>query len=239
MVKYEILMQDISRRIRSGQWTEGMLMPTENELCKLYNVSRITVRRALDELERQGEIYRVQGKGTFIKGKSLASGAGTQGFKQAMADQGIKLSSHIISKELVEAPAIVKQNLIFQTENTTVWRIVRLRTDGNTPIAYMETYVTKELGDMMIAHGLEDASFYALYEEIFGTSSIDTSGFITAINATGDIAENLGLKENEAAILFKSIAYISNEKPVQLDFSYFNPKTYQFSYNLNKKNFNK
>ena len=239
MVKYELLMQDISKRIRSGLWSEGMLMPTENELCKLYSVSRITVRRALDELERQGEILRVQGKGTFIRRKPLASGAGTRGFKKAMEDQGIELTSTILEKELVSAPQYVRENLVFTTEDTSVWRFVRLRKSKDTPIAYMETYVTRELGDEMLKHELENASFYALYEEIFGTSVMDTAGFITAINATGKIADSLGLQENEAAILFKSIAYIESEKPVQLDFSYFNPKSYQFSYNLEKKHLSK
>lgn len=236
MVKYELIMRDISQRIASGLWTEGMLMPTENELCNIYGVSRITVRRALDELERAGEITRVQGKGTFIKHKPLASGASHKGFKSAMADQGLIITSRLISREIVQAPLWVQEKLILKNGDNRVWHFVRIRKTGDTPIAYMETYVSKELGDQMIEYNLSEESFYALYGKIFGCPVADTSGYVTAVNTTGWTAKHLGLKDNDASILFKSVAYLEDGRPVQVDYSYFNPKSYQFSYNLNRGN---
>ena len=62
---YHQLTRVLISRIRSGEWKVDERMPTERELCELFGVSRITVRQALEELEREGWIVRRQGKGTF------------------------------------------------------------------------------------------------------------------------------------------------------------------------------
>lgn len=59
--------KDLLRKIESGEFAEGNLLPTEKELCKLYKVSQITVRRAVGELTHENILVRQQGKGTFIR----------------------------------------------------------------------------------------------------------------------------------------------------------------------------
>src|SRR4030042_4464897 len=59
---YEIL----KKKIESSEWQIGSQIPTEEDLCKMFNVSRVTVRTAVLELVRQGYLKRQQGKGTFI-----------------------------------------------------------------------------------------------------------------------------------------------------------------------------
>lgn len=62
--------QDIVDKIESGYYPPGSLLPTESEFCKIYDVSRTTLRTALNHLLMEGAIYRKQGKGTFVaKGK--------------------------------------------------------------------------------------------------------------------------------------------------------------------------
>jgi DNA-binding LacI/PurR family transcriptional regulator len=57
-------------RIRAGEWSAGAPIPSENELCERFHVSRITVKQALDALVEKGTVYRIQGKGTFISATS-------------------------------------------------------------------------------------------------------------------------------------------------------------------------
>ncbi|MCY8243976.1 GntR family transcriptional regulator, partial [Bacillus haynesii] len=62
--------QDIVDKIESGYYPPGSLLPTESEFCKMFDVSRTTLRTALNHLLMEGAIYRKQGKGTFVaKGK--------------------------------------------------------------------------------------------------------------------------------------------------------------------------
>ena len=67
---YMRIQQYITAKIRSGEWPEGSLLPTEAELSKQFGCSRITVTTALRELVKDGVIYRIQGKGTYVSPKS-------------------------------------------------------------------------------------------------------------------------------------------------------------------------
>jgi GntR family transcriptional regulator len=59
---YTIFLEKIER----GEWQSGMQIPPEDELCRIYNVSKVTVREAIQELVREGYLKRQQGKGTFV-----------------------------------------------------------------------------------------------------------------------------------------------------------------------------
>lgn len=65
-VKYEIIKEYICENIQNGVYQADQKIPSENELCRLYDTSRITVRKAIDELVLVGMLYRVQGVGTFV-----------------------------------------------------------------------------------------------------------------------------------------------------------------------------
>lgn len=66
MPKYLVVMSSLIDRINAGEFIPNYMLPSENELIKAYNVSRITVRKALDEMESQEYVFRRQGKGTFV-----------------------------------------------------------------------------------------------------------------------------------------------------------------------------
>jgi GntR family transcriptional regulator len=69
--KYYLLKKEIVHQIDNEVFKDGELIPSERELVQKYGVSRITVRRAIDELVSEGYLYRVQGKGTFVKSNLL------------------------------------------------------------------------------------------------------------------------------------------------------------------------
>lgn len=71
--KYEIIRNKIEEKIVSGVYQENDKIPSENELCQIYESSRITVRKALDELVTKGVLYRQQGRGTFVRPKAPVS----------------------------------------------------------------------------------------------------------------------------------------------------------------------
>jgi DNA-binding GntR family transcriptional regulator len=72
--KYPIIKQALKSRLLTGLYRPGQAIPSETQLAKEFTVSRMTARRALDELEREGLIYRVQGSGSFPTGQRFQQG---------------------------------------------------------------------------------------------------------------------------------------------------------------------
>ena len=70
---YFQLRENLTQKILSREWEPGARIPTEKELCEMYDVSRITVRKALDELEQLGYIVRRQGKGNYVNPNSMVN----------------------------------------------------------------------------------------------------------------------------------------------------------------------
>ncbi|MCX7917511.1 MAG: GntR family transcriptional regulator [bacterium] len=66
---YRLVKDEIKKKIEKGIYKVGQLIPSENKLTQIYNVSRITVIKAINELVNEGYLYRIQGKGTFVKNR--------------------------------------------------------------------------------------------------------------------------------------------------------------------------
>lgn len=103
----------IKDKIESGEWPAGNQIPTEDDLCKMYDVSKVTVREAIQELVREGCLKRQQGKGTFvmysvpIQGLSMRTrlseyiyGEGVTVNKEVL-ERGVRRTSEDVSKFLM------------------------------------------------------------------------------------------------------------------------------------------
>ena len=86
--------------IQSGAYPEGSKLPSEKELCEKYHVSRITVRKAIEQLESNGMIYSVHGKGTFVKNATIDSSLmKVSSFGDTLAQKGFQGFTRITSYE--------------------------------------------------------------------------------------------------------------------------------------------
>src|SRR5690554_2418523 len=86
---YYQLLDVIEEKIRNDTWPRGEQIPAERELCEMFGVSRITVRKAIDELTRSGKLTRIQGKGTFVAEQPISQKLGSiYSFSQEMEKQG-------------------------------------------------------------------------------------------------------------------------------------------------------
>ena len=97
---YEQLKNAIRKEIDEKKYSSGDRMPSEAELEKLYNVSRITVRRAIKELCDEEVLVRRQGKGTFVIGEENRTrlDCGVKGFHESVQSNGRNVSSEIVDK---------------------------------------------------------------------------------------------------------------------------------------------
>lgn len=224
--KYKEMYTDMKHKITTGVWQENSPIPTEAKLCKLYSVSRITARHALEDLEKEGYILRIQGKGTFVNAKQLKHGERQKGFTQIMAEEGFIISTKVISKELVEARGEVLE-WMHLSPGTMVYKFRRLRSIGKTPIVLMDEYIKKELGEKLLSYDLENISFWKLFREIEKEDIEDNPCTVTACTPDDDVCTLLQVPLKSAHILFRSIA-VMNSTPIEFTTAVFNAEYTEF-----------
>lgn len=113
---------DIKNRILSKQYMPGDKLPTENELSDQYNVSKITIRKAIQNLSDEGYVNKVQGKGTFINFKKDKLYLNkTSGFKESLSSLGHASRHDIIQASFLNADEDIAEKLMIPMGTKVVY----------------------------------------------------------------------------------------------------------------------
>ena len=223
-----LILQDY---ILLGDWNPGFLLPTEQELCDTYGISRITARKALDDLAQAGFIERIQGKGSIVKDRRKNAIIQVQGFTASTNGSGRRARTEILSKELVYGKKDINKILELH-EDEPVWSYRRLGYVNDVPAVLMNHYVSKKLGDKMNEYILHEKSFFSMYEKILKNPITSLENTVVAVNASSETAKILGIAENSAQMWFRGIAYIEGNIPVEVNNSIFRADYYEFKTTL-------
>ncbi|HWQ79884.1 MAG TPA: GntR family transcriptional regulator [Anaerovoracaceae bacterium] len=143
-------------------WAPGNKIPTEQELCEQYNVSRITVRRALKALEDKSHIVRIPGKGTFVCEPKIEQPLGNfYSFSEQIERMNMIPSSRMYELRLIEAPPETAKLFGLDADNRVYFGI-RLRLANNEPIAIEYFYLPAYLFPDLTAKEIEEYGLYNL-----------------------------------------------------------------------------
>ena len=142
---WEQVHEDILRRINQNEWKSGGMIPTEMELCDMYNVSRITMRKAIEELVLMGYLIRHRGKGTFVRVSHLDRQLSKfYSFSESLKGVGINEVAEVLALEEMPASEIVAEKLEM-VQGLMVYRIMRLRSVNRLPYAVETSFIPKSL----------------------------------------------------------------------------------------------
>ncbi|MDN5342228.1 MULTISPECIES: GntR family transcriptional regulator [Oceanotoga] len=141
---YKQVMDDLERKIINGVYKIGELIPPEPELMSAYNVSRITIRRAIDDLSKKGYLDKRPGKGTFVINKHISMGTQEKiklkSFSQKMRDMNIELHTKILSFKRVKVDIKSFDKAI--PTNSHYYLLKRQRSINKEIIMEFDTYVS-------------------------------------------------------------------------------------------------
>lgn len=122
---YTILIE----KIEKGEWPHGRQIPTEDELCRLYDVSKVTVREAVQELVREGYLYRQQGKGTFVRYTMPPLGIVMRArLTEDIFGGEVKARKQMVKSFVTQVPEGVRN--ILKTENVVHYMLFKKLIDG-------------------------------------------------------------------------------------------------------------
>lgn len=153
--------------INAGNYQPDDKLPSENELADLYNVPRLTARKAYKRLQELDYIYSIQGKGSFVKNRWKQIPlmlSGNQSFSQKMQELGYDYRSVNIGCELVSHHQNICQALGAGQTVNKVYKISRLRYVDGRPIALHNSFVSEALFPNIADEGRAITSMFNYYK---------------------------------------------------------------------------
>ena len=163
---YFQLKEIIKEKIVEGKLNPGDLIPSERELSEKYEISRPTIRQALQELVNEGLLYREKGKGTFVAKPKIKYGfiQNLTTFYDDMKKKGYKLKTKIRRKELKKVTEVVANKLNLKNDDQIIF-LDRVRLIDNEPIVRVMNFVPYKKCPELMDVDLEDKSLYKVMEE--------------------------------------------------------------------------
>lgn len=216
--KYYIIKNRIIEMINSEEITEAGMIPSERELVSMFNVSRITVKRAIDELVNEGYLYRIQGKGTFIKSDEgnhdLVS---LMSCTQDIIRMGMTPSKKLIFHSVQEADAVRVKRLQL-AKGDKVLMLKRVYYADNEPLNYTTTYLPCKVFPGIEDYDFSKESIYDVVENKYGVKITKTQRTLEAVLAIDEAADHLELVQKEPVILFRAVTMgIVNGKEIPIE----------------------
>ena len=227
---YEIL----KKKIEANEWPVGSQIPTEEELCKMFNISRVTVRTAIMELVRHGYLKRQQGRGTFIFKNTGSEGLTmTTSFKEIMLDDEVNYSPNVLVRTVMMPIDDLHIKLDISPDKHVIY-IKRLWSVGSEPIVIQETYIPYHICPLLLEDDLENNSLFELFEKKYSIKITKVKTDIDIIYLNADEAVLLKLLEGSTATLLTQYFY-SGETLLMYTRSIKRPDRFKFFMKFERK----
>ncbi len=231
---YMQLLEILKKKIEGGEWPIGSQIPTEEKLCKTYNVSRATVRSAILELVRQGYLKRQQGKGTFIYRNVISEGLiMLTNFKELMFEPGLTFSTNLLAKTVMMPVDDLEIKLDILQDKHIIY-IKRLRKIDNEPILFQESYIPHHICPLLLEEDIENNSLFELFEKKYGIKITRVKNHFDITHLKTDESRLLGLPEGSAVLLLTQQFY-SGETQIMYTRSVKRSDKFKFLMELERK----
>jgi GntR family transcriptional regulator len=224
----------LREQILSGVYADRALVPTEQALGERFGVSRITAKRALDELAAEGLVVRQRGRGTTVVGRlpSRPLTANISGLLENLLMLGLKTSVAIVEFAYVAAPEAVRKALDLR-DGAEVQRAVRVRSHDGAPLSYTVSFVPAAIGRAYDKRDLMTNPLLALLERagILIGSADQTIG---AALADTVVAPLLGVRVGSPLLSITRTVFDQNGRPVEHINILYRPDRYQYRMKLTR-----
>src|SRR5215831_1407424 len=204
-------------RIANGSLAPGSRLPSEDSLVQEYAVSRTTIRAAIQSLVQRGLVEIRRGKGTYVTQPKITQElTELTGFVEDMQALGRQPTAKVLHQQIVAANQVVARRLALP-QGTPVVRIQRVRLADSRPLSYDETYLPKELGEMVIADNLDTEPIFSLLEQKYNTPLVEAEYQLEAVCADATVATALRIGVGSAIFLIERTSYSIGHRPVDYE----------------------
>ena len=219
---YLRLKDDIKQKIKSGEYYKNMRLPSENTLSNEWGISRMTVRRALDELTREGLLYKTRGSGTFVAANRFSQ-CDIMSFSEMVKIRGLVPKTIVLEKTFVCDDEIALT--MHLPKSSVFYKVKRLRLADNTPVGIESVYLPLQYCDSPDRLELE-GSLYEGLKHLYGWDILRQDIAITADIPTKEEKEILKLSKGEPVLKTEGISLEEEGKPLLFEKNVYSSNSY-------------
>jgi GntR family transcriptional regulator len=216
-------------KIATSLLKPGDTIPSENDLIKQYEISRGTVRQALQLLIQEGLLERFPGRGSFVTFPKIQQNAVRQmGFvTQAILESGKVPTARIIESRQFAAPAFLQTKMKLQP-NESIFFVKRLRFADGEHLAIENAYLRYDIGQVLIHEDLT-GSLYKLLQEKYNIQLYRSENTIEAARADEHTAKILDIAQGDPVLKIDRLVYLQDERPFEYSEDIFRADRIKFS----------
>jgi GntR family transcriptional regulator len=204
----------IAAEIAAGSLAVGDRVPTEEGLVERFGVSRITVRRAVQNLVARGLVEVRWGRGTFVAAPRITQPlTALTGFVEDMVALGRTATAKVLRVEVVPAPAGVAGELDLDA-GTYVIHIERVRLADGQPISLDDTYLPRDVGERIAADDLARLPVFELLEQKYAVPLVEATYRLSATGADPHAAAELRIAAGDPVFRIERTSFTTGSRPV-------------------------
>ena len=213
---YQQIIDWMRKQISAGTWPEHYRLPSEFELAAEFDVSRGTIRKAINELTSEGVLVTIHGRGTFVESTVIEQPLAEQliAFSEALIDKKISYQTQVVRQEIEIPPQRIASLLSLQ-DGVPALTLERVRSVRQTPINYLLNYVNPQY-----CPGIEKVDFsrYRLFQTLEERYRL-TLGWgqrtFQAISADEEIAKKLNITVCDPVMYMEQLIYLRDGSPIE------------------------
>lgn len=212
---HEQLKTRLITAIDNGAYQPGEQLPSQRDLCQKYNMSHMTVRRAINELVQEGIIYAIPGKGIYVSAKSkTVEYDSLQGLEQQLARFGMKPSTKILEAKLTSPSTVMAQTLKIPATAPIVY-LRRLRLADGKPHALTISHLPHLLCPGLLEQTQLTHSLFATLRDVYGLKLAGSVNVVSSILADEETAVLLELNRPAPLLVREQITYLDTGQPIE------------------------
>lgn len=225
---YLQIKQIILTEISSGRLQPDQRLPSERELSERFQVGRMTVRQALNELIHEGKIYTRMGKGTFVLAPKIDQELRSlTGFSEDVSVRGKTPSSSVLEAKIIPASPVVANALRILAREEVVL-LKRLRLSDGLPLAIETAHLPLAIFPNLLDHNFAVESLYHILKVDYDATLVHAEQTIEAALATPAEIEQLSLTPPAAVLRMERLTYDQDGRVVEYVLSTYRGDRYKF-----------
>jgi len=200
--------------VEQSHFQPGDRIPSETDLAQTHGISRMTVRRAIDNLVQEGILFRQQGKGTFVmRPKMQWPGPSFYSFSKTISPLGYSIKTEMLEFKRTKAPLRVVEDLNL-SPNAQAVIIRRLRFIDDEPMAITTSYTFEEYYESLSRLDLVNTPFNEYMEQVSHSVISKSTDYVEATTSRENEAKLLGIATGDSLLLIRGVVFTMGDRPL-------------------------